>query len=222
MRDTKTEDWLLRHGVAFHYEAVVKLAELAPVENDREQIRLGFVDEDHIVKLKLAWASGEPIPPLILWKGGVNGKKEAIHHVDGIHRRMMFDREGVKEWDAYFLDKCDEGTIDRLQRQINTMHGKAYTTEEAVQHALYLVDSGRMTLADVERTMFIPAVRVGNEYRARKQRQELIKAGIRSEFKKTNLITIASLSREAHRINLAKIAYKAALTTEEIKEAARV
>jgi hypothetical protein len=211
-----TEKWLRDCGVEYEYHPVVVLRTIAPIEQDIEQIRIHGTDPDHIEGLKTAHRNGDRLPPLVLWKSDDNGTQQ-LHTVDGIHREQLFKSEGVKEWDAYVVG-CDLKTFSILQRTANVRHGKALSLEEKIVHAMTLIASGAMNVAQASRLFYVCETTLSNKLRVSQTRITLEKAGVRTST--LNDTSLAQLSKISNRPELQKqialLAQKVGLDSNEL------
>lgn len=140
MRSPTYEAVLKRQGVSFTYLPRLDLEAIDVQASLRNQARLLNPLEDELIDQYSGWyKEGIDGPPLVVYE-----KKRAKRTwiiMDGNQRSHAARKAGLKTLDAYSVETTDPMVIDRITWSFNNLvNGKRLTREEALAHAVSMVE----------------------------------------------------------------------------------
>ncbi len=135
-----TEATLERLGVAYHYEAKLKVGKINVTQSRRNNARIdAAIIEDVATQYGVDMLDGSPFPAIVVRK---NGRGYLV--VDGNNRIWGFMDAGFAKdgatIGAYVLDTDDELLIWIATRTLNDANGVPHTRVERLAHALATVE----------------------------------------------------------------------------------
>ena len=226
MKDSRYEAFLKRQGVDWTYAAEVPLADIDIDAHAKDNIRLGQpLDQETVLRYALAIEEGAEFPALLLYR---RGARYAI--ANGMHRVEAYQLAKQPRCDAYILNldaKVDAVVLERIQRTVNIVEGKAPSQEEAIEQALWLVSHLGYSDADAARMLHLKPRIISGQRKARLAVDRLLKGApdltrrVVEEFGVSRLEILDSIKRDPHAIEAARIAHAARLTVEEVRELSR-
>lgn len=193
MEDAQVATFLQNRGFKFIYNPHVPVAKILATQTAVRNIRPVGLDEDKVAQYAVAMENGEPFPAVVLYPVG-----DGYGILTGCHRTSAMKEAKVEVTDAYIVelrDGVDDRTIEVLQRTLNTLNGIGYSRDEAILHALRLVQGLGWTAADAARAMHLRPQLITNRMAANaaRDRARQLNIKLRDDVKDTSLVELSRI-----------------------------
>lgn len=207
--DTLAEQVLNKWEVKFRV-AVVRIDEidLAASADNHARIRGKAVDSEVIQDYGLALERGDTFPRVVLLKASAGKKKYVI--MGGNHRVRAADLNGDEEIEAYVFESTDKVQADLIPRQLNVGLGITCSKEEAVEHAIYAINSYGYTTKRAAEEWGLREDYLKRKISTSKMAEKLAKYGVNA--RRLPEATLAKLNAISDNVNVLAAAGRAILS----------
>lgn len=229
MKDLKIETWLKSFDVAFTYHDQLPLASILIDDATKAQIRMTeVVDDDLVQRYALALEAKADFPGVVVFplpdakkSKGKNGER-AYGLIGGWHRTLAYGLADRTTIPAYVCDVHDALMVSVLRRTSNNMEGKAPTTEERLEHAVWLTKQG-YSQVDAARFMLITGKRLGDRLLFDSVRTELAPHGLALDELRLPMGAVARIAklRSALMVPVVLLSHQARLSNDNMLELIR-
>jgi hypothetical protein len=140
--DTALEGWIDTHGASFALQRL-RFDDIDQKASLSNQARFKALDETVVLNYAAAMERGDQFPPIVVF---VSAGRFVV--IDGNHRVAAADLIGTKAMDAYVLTNLSHQQIQTMTFEANARHGLPTSNEERIQHGLFLVENGGITIRE--------------------------------------------------------------------------
>lgn len=174
------------------------------------------LNEELKEEYKTAMARGDRFPKIVVFE--TKGAKPLVI-AGGNHRGHAAKDNGVDKVPAYVVKTNDKAVLDLLPRVFNRDHGKRMDRDEAIQHAMYAVDTYGFEPKKAEEAFGLSKGTVSSELRVRAVKRLLEKNNIKAAvIPKSSLKYLSGLNNDNVALHAGRITIDGRLGSEQVCE----
>lgn len=186
MRHPLYEDWLDRQNVSYQFVPDVPFTRIDGARSLGNQARLErALDQGTVSSYAQAMLDGAKFPALIAYQLDPANERLGPDGADlilitGNHRQAAASEVGERAFDVYVVTESSPIVRERLTRTANFIEGRRPPTDEAVLHAIWLVQRDGYTSSAAARLTNLRADYLDRVLRAERVKSRLIGLGVKA------------------------------------------
>ena len=178
MREQKTENWLNKHGYKYVYVKTVPFADIDlemsrdnPARTDRK------LDQNRALEYSIRMLDGDEFPALIALNHPSPHDSFKWIVATGMHRIEAAILADKTSFDCYCVTEGDEYKREWVVRFSNQLEGKGMSTQDEINHALWLHEHYGKPIAELARKAGLKVSMLQNAFSEQRTRERARRAG---------------------------------------------